>query len=75
MLKQKIILIAVSILISIFGIIIYTNINSRELTRIEKVIKFHNGIKDLNQKYSTVSNPLSSQITVIGGDSVMVINK
>jgi hypothetical protein len=75
MLKRKIILIAVSILISIFGFIIYTNINSRELTRIEKVIKFHNGIKDLNQKYPTVSKPPSSQTTVIGGDSVRVITK
>lgn len=73
--RRKKILISLLILITIFCIVIYTNTNSVVLSRIEKVIRHHNAIKDYNPKYPTVSEPPSSQSTVIYGDSVMVIKK
>ena len=60
------------------GIIIYNVfINTNELTPIEKLIKKHNGIKEsiANPKYPTISKPVSSQSTVIYGDSVRVLKK
>jgi|TARA_R110000822_G_scaffold160842_1_gene301240 hypothetical protein len=60
------------------GIIIYNVfINTNELTHIEKVIKKHNGIKQsiANPKYPTIAKPVSSQSTLIYGDSVRVFKK
>jgi hypothetical protein len=46
-----------------------------EQTHIEKIIKQHNSIKDLNQKYPTINTAPSSQSTVFAGDSVRIIRK
>lgn len=60
------------------GIIVYNIfINPNELTHIEKVIKKHNSVKQSisNPKYPTIEKPVSSQSTVIYGDSVRVMPK
>ena len=59
------------------GIIIYNVfINTNELTHIEKVIKKHNAIRESleNPTHPTIRKPASSQIGIIGMDSVRVIN-
>ena len=47
-----------------------------QFTNIEKVIKKYNAIKESpkNLSYPTISKPASSQIGMVGGDSVRVIN-
>tara|TARA_R110001606_G_C15026131_1_gene610394 strand:+ start:392 stop:553 length:162 start_codon:yes stop_codon:yes gene_type:complete len=47
-----------------------------QYTHIEKTIKKHNSIKNNsdNLAYPVVSKPASSQIGIVGGDSVKVIN-
>ena len=54
---------------------LYTNTNN--LTHIEKVIKKHNNIKESieNPKYPTIAKPVSTQSTVINGDSIRVSQK
>ena len=42
-------------------------------SHIHKVIKTHNGIKETNKSFPTTSNPPSSLIGIVGGDSVRVI--
>jgi len=67
-----------SISIILLGYIIH-KLSKREgqYTHIEKIIKKYNGIKQSPEDlyYPTVSKPANSQIGVVAGDSVKVINK
>tara|TARA_R110000744_G_scaffold260374_1_gene375336 strand:+ start:148 stop:384 length:237 start_codon:yes stop_codon:yes gene_type:complete len=63
-------------LLSISGFVIYKLIQREsQYTHIEKTIKKHNAIKESleNPTHPTISKPASSQIGVIGMDSVRVI--
>jgi hypothetical protein len=58
----------------ILFIISNSSTQKKELTRIEKVIKNHNRVKESisNPKYPILSPPSNSQSTIIYGDSVRV---
>ena len=74
----KIFLITFLFFLFIISIILYNVFtNTNELTHIEKVINKHNGIQQSiqNPKYPTIAKPVSSQSTVIYGDSVRVLKK
>jgi hypothetical protein len=65
------------ICIILLGSLIYKLIQrDSQYTHIEKVIKKHNSIQKSpeNLTYPLVSKPASSQIGMVGGDSVRVIN-
>jgi hypothetical protein len=67
--------ISVVFFITLWSIIFIFSCDNENNSRIEKVIKKHNSIKDswTNVKHPTVPKPASSQSTVIYGDSVRVI--
>lgn len=69
--------ISVVFFITLWSIIFISSCDNENNSRIEKVIKKHNSIKDswTNVKHPTVPKPASSQSTVIYGDSVRVIPK
>ena len=74
----KIFFIAFLFFLFIISIIIYNVIfNNNELTQIEKNIKKHNGIQESihNPKYPTINKPVSSQSTVLNGDSIKVFKE
>jgi hypothetical protein len=74
----KIFLITFLFFLFIISIILYNVFtNTNELTHIEKVINKHNGIQQSiqNPKYPIIAKPVSSQSTVIYGDSVRVLKK
>ena len=75
--SEKNILLKLSLfgLICMFSAIIYNIVYSPKLTHIEKVIKNHNSIRESlkNPSHPTISKPSSSQIGIVGGDSVRVI--
>ena len=67
-----------SICIILLGFLIYKLIKREsQYTHIEKVIKKYNGLKQSPEDlyYPTASKPANSQIGVVAGDSVKVINK
>jgi|MDSY01.2.fsa_nt_gb uncharacterized membrane-anchored protein YitT (DUF2179 family) len=59
----------------ITSIVFNMYLHKKELSNIEQIIKQHNSIKDLNQKYPTINKTPSSQSTVFGQDSVRVLRK
>tara|TARA_R110002012_G_C11493308_1_gene596412 strand:- start:224 stop:463 length:240 start_codon:yes stop_codon:yes gene_type:complete len=68
----------IAVIVFAMSLIILTFfIKTNELTHIEKAIKKHNAVNDaiLNTKYPTLSQPPSSQSTIINGDSVRVLKK
>ena len=71
-------IVMLSICIILLGFLIYKLIKKdNQYTHIEKTIKKHNGISQYqkNLYYPTTSKPVNSQIGIIAGDSVRVINK
>ena len=67
-----------SICIILLGFLIYKLIKREgQYTHIEKVIEKYNGIKQSPEDlyYPTASKPANSQIGIVAGDSVKVINK
>ncbi len=63
-------------MIVLFSLIYNLMHRNSQYTHIEKTIKKHNSIKNNsdNLAYPVVSKPASSQIGIVGGDSVKVIN-
>ena len=59
----------------IASIVYNAYVQKKKLSRLEHIIKQHNSIKDLNQKYPTINKTPSSQSTVFAGDSIRIILK
>ena len=70
----KILMISFLFILFIYIFIYNVFMNTNELTHIEKNIKNHNGIKESieNPKFPTIAKPVSSQSTVINGDSIRI---
>lgn len=68
----------VSFLIGFIGsVICNVYFHKKELSHIEKIILQNNTVKESveNSKYPTINKPASSQITVIGQDSIRVFKE
>ena len=65
---------SIVILVIIVIAMVYSITTQPNLTHIEKTIKKHNSVKSSlqNPKHPTIAKPSSSQIGVIGEDSVRV---
>tara|TARA_R110000822_G_scaffold14043_1_gene49560 strand:- start:885 stop:1115 length:231 start_codon:yes stop_codon:yes gene_type:complete len=72
--KTKLLLLSLSTIILVF-MIYKLSTRKSDLTHIETVIKKHNGVREslANPKHPTVIKPASSQIGIVAGDSVRVI--
>ena len=63
------------ICVMLLGFLTYKLIKrDSQFTNVEKIIKKHNAVRESskNLTYPTISKPASSQIGMIGGDSVRV---
>ena len=70
---KKVLVVFVAVFIA--SIVYNVYVQKKKLSRLEHIIKQHNSIKDLNQKYPTINKTPSSQSTVFAGDSIRIILK